>query len=422
VTDRTDARLREWSLLAALTALHLLNYLDRQLVVTLAPLLMADLGLSRARIGLLVGASFVLVFGFGTLVLGAASDRFRRPRLIALGLAVWSVGTAGSAAAAGFAQLVAMRLLVGLGEAVLAPTALSMLGDRIPAARLGFASGVFYAAIPLGFGLSFALSGWIGPWLGWRACFLLLGLAGLLFIPAVLRLDDPPRRGAGTPARAAFRQQLVALRGALAERPAILLVSLAAAALAFSSASSQHTITWLVEEHRLPYPRAAFLSALVVGPAGLLGNLVLGTLTDRWRRPHAGGRLVSLAVLGFPGLGFAAAFYLLPMASPLFGPAWFLGQMFLLGWFGAVVASLDELASPGQSGTVLGFGLLTINLGGVALGPWITGLIGDRAGLGLGLLVSLAVGGVGLGLLVEAGQLARREPESPPLDNLRPGG
>lgn len=408
MTGATPERGREWVLLSALTALNVLNYVDRQLVVTLAPVLMADLGLSRARIGLLVGATFVVVFALGTLLLGAASDRAHRPRLIALGLCVWSLGTAGSASAGGFGELAAMRVLVGLGEAVLAPTALSMLGDRFPPARFGLASGVFYAGIPLGFGLSFALAGWIGPWLGWRACFVVLGLGGLLSLPAVLRLADPPRRGPARQAPPLPGEQARLLLLALARRPAILLVSLAAAALAFSSSSSQHAITWLVEEHRLPYARAAFLSALVVGPAGILGNLALGAATDRWRKPHAGGRLLTLARLGFPGLGCAAAFYLLPTTSPLFGPAWFLGQMFLLGWFGALIASLDELAPPGLSGSVLGFGLLTTNLLGVALGPWLTGLVGDRAGLGLGLLLSLAVGALGLGLLVDAARLLER--------------
>jgi MFS family permease len=91
------------------------------------------------------------------------------------GLAAWSAATAFTAAATGFGTLAACRALVGIGEATLPASAVSMLGDRVPPRRAGFANGIFYAGIPVGFALSFGLAGWIGPWLGWRACFLPLG-------------------------------------------------------------------------------------------------------------------------------------------------------------------------------------------------------------------------------------------------------
>ena len=155
-------------LVAAVTALNILAFVDRQLVVALAPLLIAELGLTRAQIGLLVGVSFIFVFAVGTLLTGVLADRSNRPRLMALGLAVWSGATALTATANGMASLVAWRSLVGVGEAALPATALAMIGDRVPARRLGLATGVFYAGVPIGFALSFALSGLIGPRLGWR--------------------------------------------------------------------------------------------------------------------------------------------------------------------------------------------------------------------------------------------------------------
>jgi len=397
-----------WGLLAALTALNVLSYVDRQLVVTLAPLLMADLGFTRAQVGLLVGASFIVVFAVVTLGFGAASDRGSRPRLIAAGLAVWSVGILLTGAARGFWPMALLRALVGVGEAALAPAALSMLGDRFPRSRLGLANGVFYAGIPLGFAISFALAGWIGPWLGWRACFFALGACGLLAVAAVLRLPDPPRHGVG--AKAAARPSLGplvrVLARTLAERPILLLISLAGAALAFASSSSQHTITWLVQERGLPYSRAAFLSAAVLALAGLAGSLGIGATTDAWRRRRAAGRLLALALLGAAGLSCAAAFYGLPPFSPLFVPCWFLAQAWMMGWFGSLLAALDEQAPADARGTVIGFGLLAVNLLGVAPGPWVTGILGDRFSLTRGLFASLAVGACGLLVLVAA---ARKE-------------
>jgi MFS transporter, Spinster family, sphingosine-1-phosphate transporter len=393
-----------WTLLAGLTALNVLNFVDRQLVVTLAPLLMADLGLSRARIGLLIGVSFIAVFALSTQLAGAAADRARRPRLIAAGLALWSLGTALSATAQAFWHLALLRGLIGIGESVLVPASVSMLGDRFPRERFGLASGVLYAGVPVGFALSFALAGFIGPWLGWRACFLVLGGLGLVAVPAVLRLPEPPRETRLTIGGGAMTsgEHARALAHAILERPAIVLVSLAGAAFGFASGASQHTITWLVLERGLPYARAAFLSAAVLAPAGLAGSLAIGTLTDRFRRAHLGGRLPTLAILALVGLGAAAAFYLLPASAALFLPAWFLAQAFLMGWFGALVATLDELAPPALRASVVGFGLLVTNLIGVALGPWVTGLVGDRLGLGHGLLLSVAAGVLGVLLLIAA--------------------
>jgi MFS family permease len=397
------------ALLATLTALNVLAFVDRQLVVTLAPLLIQDLGLTRAEIGLLVGASFIVVFAGLNLILGAAADRFSRPRLIAGGLAVWSVATTLTAAVGGFVQMAVLRIGVGVGEATLSPAAISMLGDQFPPHRRGLASSIFYTGIPLGFACSFLLAGSLGPWLGWRACFVVLGVFGLVAVLTVSRMADTPRRGVGGEAAAPGVRELArGLGRALAERPALALVSLAGVLLAFMSSASQHTITWLVEERGFEYSRAAFLSAAMVAGGGLLGNLAVGALTDGWRRRHPAGRLVGMAVLAVLAAPVVAGFYRVPPASSLFVPLWFLSQAWMLGWFGPVLAALDELAPPGLRATVLGFGLLAVNLFGVAPGPYVAGLIGDRVDLTVGLLASLGVGVSAVFPLLAAAWLERR--------------
>jgi MFS family permease len=397
----TEARSGAWRMALALTALNTLSYVDRQLVVTLAPLLMADLGLTRAQIGLLVGASFIAVHGVLILALGVAADRLPRPRLIAAGLLVWSLATLLTGSARNLFHLAALRLAVGAGEAVLPATALAMLGDRFPAARLGFANSVFYAGIPVGFAISFGLAGWLGPWLGWRVCFLVLGTLGLVAVAGALAMRDPARRGSA-PVPARPRDVASAVGRAFAQRPGLPLLILAGSLLAFMSSSSQHAITWLVQERGLPYARAAFLAGVMVALGGLVGSVAIGAFADRWRRRGPGGRLGGLVAVGAIALPSSAAFYLLPAASPAFIPCWFVSQTFMLGWFGPVTAEMVEQAPPELSASVTGTGLLLVNLLGVATGPWVTGMIGDQAGLTRGLLVSLAVGGLGIATLALA--------------------
>jgi MFS family permease len=257
-----------WRMVAGLASLNVLSYVDRQLLVALAPVLIADLGLSRAQVGLLVGLAFMSVYGFGTVLAGVLADRWPRPRLIAAGLGAWSAATALTGTASGFASLAAWRALVGIGEATLPPSALSMIGDRVPSARVGLANGLFYAGVPVGFALSFALAGFGAPRFGWRACFLVLGTAGLVGVATVWRMADPPRRGASSRPAKGVRGTAVAALGAFRERPALALVILGATLLVYASAASQHAISWLVEDRGLPSRGRRFSRRRSSSPAG----------------------------------------------------------------------------------------------------------------------------------------------------------
>ncbi len=399
-----------WRTVAALAGLNVLSYVDRLLLAALAPLLIAELGLSLAQVGLLVGFAFMAVYATGIVVVGVLADRWPRPRLLAAGLAAWSAATALTGTASGFASLAAWRGLVGIGEATLPATAVSMIGDRVPPSRVGLANGLFYAGIPVGYALGFAVAGAVAPRFGWRACFLALGTAGLLAVGVVWRMADPVRRGvAASPARPLSGTPSEVAR-ALAARPALLLVVLGGSLLVYASASSQLAITWLVRERGFAYPRAAFLSAAITLAAGLAGSLAIGALTDRAERHRPGARLVALAGLAAPGLAASLLFYRLSPASALFLPAWFLAQAWLLGWFGPLLAAIDAMAPPGLRASVIGASLLATNLSGVAIGPYVTGLVGDRAGLTAGLSWSLAPAALGAALLALVGLSQSRRP------------
>ena len=399
-------------LLAALAALNVLGYVDRQLVAALAPVLMAELGLTRSELGFLIGPAFVVVFALGTLVVGAAADRWRRPRIIAGGLAAWSAATALTGTASGFATLAFWRTLVGVGEATLPPTAVAMLGDRYPPSRLGFATSVYYAGVPVGFACSLAVAGWVVPRFGWHACFFLVGALGLAAVALVWRMEDPPRRGVpdGRAGPGLDIGGTIAnrLRRAFAAEPSLLLLVAGATVLVYQSASSQHLVTWLVQERGFAYSRAAYLGSAVIFGAGLAGSLAFGALTDAAERRREGGRLLAFVGVGAVSLAATAAFYLVPPASPLFLAAWLVAQAWALGWYGPMLAAIHDLAPAGSRATVIGFSLMAVNLLGVGLGPWVTGAIGDRAGLTAGLLASVAVGAVGLSLVAIVALRQRR--------------
>ena len=398
-----------WGLLVFLTGLNVLNFVDRTLIASLAPLLIADLGLTREQIGLLAGFAFVLLYSGVGLLLGLAADRWPRLPLVAAGLALWSAMTAISGFARSFVHLALPRIFVGIGEATLTPAALSILGDAFPRRHLGLATSVYYAGIPLGTASSLIAAGYLAPRWGWRACFWVLGAAGLALLAALAVLREPARREAPGAVRPGFGALAREVSRALTRRPALALTLAGGVMLVWSSAAAIHGVTWLVEERGFAYSRAAYLSGLVAVGAGLLGNLAGGACTDAWARRHPQGRLWSLVAMTLFFTPAGVGFYLLAPGSALFYVCWFLASAGTTAWFGPLFAAVQELAPERIRSTTIAFGLLALNVLGVGPGSWLTGWIGDRQGLTSGLLIGLAVAAAAVVPFALAARRLKRE-------------
>ena len=388
-----------WGLLFFLTALNILNFVDRMLITSLAPLLIADLGLTRAQIGLLAGFGFVFFYTFVGLFLGLAADRFRRFPLIAAGVALWSAMTALSGWARSFIQLAIPRIFVGVGEATLTPASLSMLSDAFPPRRLGLAIGVYYAGIPLGLAVALISSSLIAPRYGWRVSFFALGLIGLLATLLLLVLKEPQRRKSLVASEAAAPPKVKPPVGelvrdllqTLVKRPALALALVGGSLLCYGSGAALHGVTWLVQERGFKYADAAFSAGIVAVLAGFLGNLAGGVFGDFCERRFRAGRLWSLVIMTAFFTVPAWIFYSSTPGTPLFYICWFFTSAGTTAWFGPLFSAYQELSPVHTRSTMVAFALLVLNLLGVGPGPLITGMIGDVRGLSFGLLVSLVV-------------------------------
>ncbi|MBX7223762.1 MAG: MFS transporter [Blastocatellia bacterium] len=391
---------RAYGLLAFLTLLNIFNFVDRQLISSLGPLLIKDLGLNRAQIGLLSGYVFLIFYTLMGLGLGTVADRTNRPRLIAVGLTLWSALTAASGLAQGFYSLATARMLVGVGEATLSPAALSMLYDVFPAIRRGFATGVYYAGVPLGAGLSLVVSGWLAPRYGWRFSFFALGLVGLVLVGLVLLLQDPRRGGmevnlsepkSKESQKPTTGEIMRELGKALQTAPTLLLTIAGGVTLTFAAAAGNLLITWLVEERGFDFRRAAYTAGLIFATGGLCGNIFGGWFADWCQSRFSGGRLWSLVIqsLVFSPLGFA--FFTVAPDSVFFYVAWFFTSFGGSCWYGPLYAITQDLTPVKIRSTMIAFVTLTVSCLGTGAGPWVVGMIGDVKSLSLGLKISALV-------------------------------
>jgi MFS transporter, Spinster family, sphingosine-1-phosphate transporter len=180
--------------LAILTILNLLNYIDRYIFGALIPYIKPDTGYSDQQIGW-VGSAFTIVYTVCSPFFGYLGDRYRRGRLISVGIAIWSVATAAGGAATSFAQLLAARSVVGVGEANYATIAPGLLSDFFVKARRGLVMSIFFATMPIGAALGFLMGGYFGApeRLGWRHTLYLVGLPGLLTALAAYAIYEPKR-------------------------------------------------------------------------------------------------------------------------------------------------------------------------------------------------------------------------------------
>jgi MFS family permease len=197
-----------WTVVAILIATAVLSYTDRQVLSLLVDPIRADLGITDIQVSHLMGAAFAIVYGVAGIPLGYLADRTSRRNLIFGGVLVWSLGTLSCALAHTYGQLFASRLVVGLGEAVLSPAAISLISDYFPPTRRGTAVGAFLSGIAMGIGASILIGGGVLHWVqlgalaatplatlsSWRLVLLVIGAPGLLWALAILAIREPVRR------------------------------------------------------------------------------------------------------------------------------------------------------------------------------------------------------------------------------------
>lgn len=182
-----------------------LSWLDRSLPNVFLENIRHEIELTDSQLGLLTGTAFALCYAIGVVPAGWMADRWHRPRLLASGMAVWSLLTMAVAFAHTFPQLFVCRMGVGLGEAILLPTSYSLLSDLYTSNKRTRAVAIMALGVPIGSGMALLGGSRLAAWLEnsgvaaaidmapWRLVFALIGVVGLIVAATALFLPEPKR-------------------------------------------------------------------------------------------------------------------------------------------------------------------------------------------------------------------------------------
>jgi MFS family permease len=359
--------------LVLFSLINLVNYIDRYVVAAILEPLGADLGLDDAQRGRLTFV-FVIVYMLAAPVFGALADRFHRPRLIAMGVTIWSLATMAGALVQDYTMLLVVRSFVGVGEAAYASLGPAVLSDCIPESQRARRFTWFYLAIPVGSALGYALGGVAAQLYGWRAAFLIAGIPGLILTTFLLRLADP-ERGALDATKEHVQLDKLGARVVAAFRNRVWLAC-TASYIAYTFAMGALS-TWapslLQRRFHVEIGAAGTTFGAIAVVTGVLGTFIGGFVTDRGQRrlPNLGVDLSALTLLlAAPFVFWGLHAHTLTVAYVLFFVA-----MLLLFINTSPVNALSVSCLPASaraSGTAIN--VLLIHLFGDAISPELAGM------------------------------------------------
>lgn len=369
----------------------------------------ADLGLSDTQIGVLQGLAFALFYSLAGVPIGWAVDRFSRRWILFAGVTLWSISAASCGLARGFWQLFAGRAMIGVGEATMTPSTVSLIGDLFPQKLMGRAFGIYSLGFYLGSGIALGLGGFIIallsshsqfdiPLIGfiapWQSVFLVTGLAGLPIALLAFLIHDPRTAPDTQSPRPSSR---TALHNFFRSRSRVAFHGVAAFSLLtfITYAIGAWTPTFLTRRFGLPVDQIGWMLGATMATAGAIGAVAGGIVIDRvFNAGRQDAYFLVPGIMELVALFFLVGAYLMPTAPAMLASL-FMG-LAAHGVAGpAAYATWRTITTPDERGVVTALATLCMGVLGAGLGPISVAMVTDYI-LGdegqIGLSISLVLG------------------------------
>lgn len=390
---RSGNQPQAWYIVGFLSLLYGLSIVDRLALSLLAEPVMKSFALTASQMGLLLGVGFALLYSLTGLPLAHILDRRRRKYVVASGVAIWSASTLLSAFARDFPELLICRSGVAIGEAVLTPAAISLIGDLFEADRRRLPISVYssisslmatgsyiVAAAALEFATVQSAGSGMEPW---RITLLILGLPGLVLAAIfALTVREPDRRNHRAPEGSAetvgAAQVWTYLRANLRFYLPFYAALGSISALLYSILS--WAPTYVARAQEISTADAGYLVGLVGMIAGLAGTFLWPALADRIdrSRPQDGLPIVMIVCVA---LGSAGAFAAATAESRTELVAGLALAMMTLPPVSTVLSSLliQRHGPASMRARLIAANVLMVNLVGYTVGPQFVGIYLDAS-------------------------------------------
>ena len=279
---------RAWLIVGVLWFAAFLNYLDRNMILTMRGSVKEAIPMTEAQFGLLTSV-FLWVYAGLSPFAGYLADRFSRSRVIVLSLFIWSAVTWATGYATTFHQLLAARALMGISEACYIPAALALITDYHRGATRSLATGIHITGITVGSGMG-GIGGWLAERHGWSYAFILFGFIGVAHSLVLLfTLRDAPREGTETAATTNFLEAITSL---FPGGSFLLLLGICGFVALAGWALASWLPTYFGERFVLSQGTAGFSATGYLAAAMFVGALVGGAWADRWSRTNPRARIL----------------------------------------------------------------------------------------------------------------------------------
>jgi MFS family permease len=284
------------SIVLLLTALNLLNYIDRFVFAAVLPPISQELALSDVQGGILISV-FIVVYSIACPIFGMLGDRSYRALVLAGAGVFWCFATGMTGTAVGFAALLLWRAMIGIGEAAFGSIGPAMIDERVERRHKSRVLGFFYLAIFLGAALGYIAGGTLQSWIGWRHTFFVLGFGGLPIALLAYTIEDKRE----TKTKAAPPLKFWAVQRELFSNRLYLFNVLGMTAWTFVvPAFSYWAPTYMVRELHYDLAAGNLRLGVLTVICGILGTLTGSIWSDRWAEKDPRAPLWVCAISVFP--------------------------------------------------------------------------------------------------------------------------
>jgi len=366
---------RRYYVLALLTTVYALNFLDRTIFNVLIEPIKKEFTLSDTTMGLLAGFGFVLFYSLLGIPIARVADRLSRRNIVALAFAFWSAMTFLCGMASSVATLALARIGVGIGESAGTPASQSMIADLFDKNERPRALGIYAIGTYLGVFLGYFIGGYINQHYGWRMAFFSAGLPGIALAAILWLTIAEPKRGAN--AEAFVPEPIGPTLGFLASQKSFVIVLIG---FCLTTYTNYATAAWIppfmARVHHLSSAEIGTYAGTFKGLFGMAGTLVGGLVVAHISRRDDRWKLWAPAITS----GLAGPVFALCMLTPDFATmvAALAATSFLVGFhLGPVFAIAQTVARPSMRALASAIILLTATCFDQGVGPLAVGVIND---------------------------------------------